>query len=717
MDEIRRIDPSATFYAGLQIQAAGDADRARELFSAAMASPLKPVREAALSELLPLLFSSETPIPDRENRNRYEGFLKLARQDNTALKDDPSMATLRRAAYTLLGRFGEIEPLRDAAGGWDEAFTLMGELRTAIPLEAQSPDTGDEPDFSPEARAAAGKILDFLCAGTPGGAHRWVYSEITRRGKGLLNEYETAAAAGRLAVARSAFGQGMEQFRTVLSLQPALFFHYPDLLNDLGRCFQFTQNQREGADLFLQWDQYLRTGTEMGMSIFTIDIPRIRYLLLYFAGRIERQMQNYGEAAAQFVRALDLAPDPEQEDACIWYILNVTLSGSPSRAAALVFEYAPRWHSDPYFSDILDRVSRHLADSRDWDTLLKVFSLIKDGTDGATIAQYAYIIGRALQEGYITPEAAAPYIDTGGASAETAFFRIAFEEGNASFYYRALAASILGETVVPVPEARPVSGDRTAMPHREELDFLLNFHRFGAAAFAPAYVQPAIPGLENRELRSLAEAFAESGQWDGVIRIMAALVSREGYEIERRDMELLYPQPFRELIEGNARDAEIPTEVLFGLIRTESAFVPDIASWAGAVGLAQLMPATAMDVAGRIARRGGPDYRENGAIDLQNPEINVHLGAWYLNYLIDLFDSPMMALIAYNAGIGRVRTWRRAEPALPEDLFLETIEYPETRQYGRKVLAAAAAYGFLYYDMTMEAVIADIFTMRRNSEN
>jgi soluble lytic murein transglycosylase len=59
--------------------------------------------------------------------------------------------------------------------------------------------------------------------------------------------------------------------------------------------------------------------------------------------------------------------------------------------------------------------------------------------------------------------------------------------------------------------------------------------------------------------------------------------------------------------------------------------------------------------------------------------------------------------------MGRIRRWRAAKPHLPEDLFLETIAYAETRDYGRKVLGAAAAYGFLYYDLSMEAVIADIF--------
>ena len=59
-------------------------------------------------------------------------------------------------------------------------------------------------------------------------------------------------------------------------------------------------------------------------------------------------------------------------------------------------------------------------------------------------------------------------------------------------------------------------------------------------------------------------------------------------------------------------------------------------------------------------------------------------------------DDPLLALLAYNGGQTRVRRWYRAA-MLPPDLFLETVEFPETRNYGRSVIAAAAMYRELYY--------------------
>jgi soluble lytic murein transglycosylase len=179
-------------------------------------------------------------------------------------------------------------------------------------------------------------------------------------------------------------------------------------------------------------------------------------------------------------------------------------------------------------------------------------------------------------------------------------------------------------------------------------------------------------------------------------------------------MVLCYPQHFKKLIEDKADETGLRAEILFGLIRTESFFMPAAVSRSGAVGLSQLMEPTAMDMAGRIARQGGPDFRIDGGIELKDPEINVHIGAYYLSYLTKQMGSPMMALLAYNGGLGRIRRWRAAEDRragkrLPDDLFLETVEYDETREYGRRVLAAAAVYGYLYYGMSMEAVFADVY--------
>jgi soluble lytic murein transglycosylase len=239
------------------------------------------------------------------------------------------------------------------------------------------------------------------------------------------------------------------------------------------------------------------------------------------------------------------------------------------------------------------------------------------------------------------------------------------------------------------------------------MEFLLGFFRFSLGGSAYPYIREYRESLSVTELRTLAAALAEAGRWDESLRISAVYRGLE--PPTRADMELYYPRPYQDLVETYAAEAGISPALLYGLIHTESAFTADIRSRAGALGLTQLLPSTAEEMAGRLRRRGGPDYAAQGELDLTDPETNIHLGSVYLEYLIDRLENPMLALLSYNGGMGRVRRWRAAERSLPPDLFLETIEVNETREYGRKVLSAAAAYGYLYYNMTIEGISADIY--------
>jgi soluble lytic murein transglycosylase len=516
--------------------------------------------------------------------------------------------------------------------------------------------------------------------------------EIGERLPELIGAAQASAVTGRLSVSRSSYAEGLAHFRKTLEQEEGLFFRYPGLLDDLGRAFQFGSSGNDGTELFLDWNARIRKGELDGKGL---DVRGIRYRLLYYLGRMERQLRRYAQGSDYFAQALDFAPDALQADACIWYILSISLQEQPRETAALIGRYVSRWNQDGYFEDILDQLARYLTANRRWSSVAEVFSLIENRSDGESIARYAYILGRAVSEGFLP---AAPK------SAEE-YFRIVMAQETASFYYRVLAASRLGENVVPVQEA-PDRG--RAENASDDLDFYLGFFQYGAVGLAYPYLRDETDRFSPEELRTLAAAFAGAERWEESIRVVSSYMSRPGFVMNRRDMELNYPQAFKDLVETHARNEDVPRELLFGLIRTESAFAPEIRSWAGAEGLTQLMPATALDMAGRLSRRGGPDYTGDGEIALEDPAVNIHLGAAYLRYLMERTESPALALLAYNGGIGRLRRWRSAEAALPGDLFLETVEYGETREYARKVIAAAAAYGYLYYGMTMEEVIADI---------
>ena len=121
-------------------------------------------------------------------------------------------------------------------------------------------------------------------------------------------------------------------------------------------------------------------------------------------------------------------------------------------------------------------------------------------------------------------------------------------------------------------------------------------------------------------------------------------------------------------------------------MRQESRFQTEIRSSAGAMGLMQLMPATARWVAKRI---GMKDFQQSMVTDI---DVNIRLGTYYLRYVYDLLDgSPVLASAAYNAGPGRARQWRATTP-MEGAIYAESIPINETRDYVKKVLVNATYY-------------------------
>jgi len=116
------------------------------------------------------------------------------------------------------------------------------------------------------------------------------------------------------------------------------------------------------------------------------------------------------------------------------------------------------------------------------------------------------------------------------------------------------------------------------------------------------------------------------------------------------------------------------------VMREESGFNPGAVSSTGALGLMQIMPSTGRFIAGKLGRELD-DKRE-----LLDPDVSIELGSWYLGHLARRFDNDIVLTIAsYNAGPTAVARWTETLPA-ELDEFIESIPYPETRRYAKKVL-------------------------------
>ena len=714
LKELNLIHPGAAFYAALLFKGGEEESRRQlglALFCAALESSSPAVKREAARSLLPLVLEADSGETERITDRITDCLESGEKAEETA--------ALRSACLYRSGLFKEAaaifkDPAADKAAAdkttaeWDRALALFSAWKAG---------SGQQGEV-----AGRREITAFLLTLGPGDLRRWAYREALSI-EGLLEPQASAILGARLAAGNNQFPPDL--FIPALSGGGTIFFRYPELIPDLGRAYQYNPAMRgEGAGLFAAWEKLFDDENpalpqsdehrEIRAITRTMDSTareNLRYLLLHYLGRIERSREQYAKSSGYFKRALDFAPDGTQSDACVWYILMNTLAQNPSGAASLVIETMPRWNDMSYFSDILERLSGYLTGRRQWNSLNDISMALEQREAGASLAQYAWITGRAAEEGLLITE-----------RGPEEYFRAAFEKGGSSYYYRIMAAAKLGLSFTPGEtggETARETGGESQVPGKESEDnaaFLLGFFEYGAASLALPYIRAMEAELPIPELRKIAGALAAREMWQESLNLISRYLDREGREPAREDLLLYYPRPYLELTEKIMAESDPGEEILYGLIRTESYFMRGIVSRSGAVGLTQLMLPTAEDMAGRIARRGGPDYRGPEGIDLKDPATNIHIGSFYLSYLYGQMRSPMMALLAYNGGPGRMRRWlnqdRQRDGGLPQDLFLETIEFRETREYGRRVLAAAAVYGYLYYGMSMEEVAGKIYEIR-----
>jgi soluble lytic murein transglycosylase len=204
----------------------------------------------------------------------------------------------------------------------------------------------------------------------------------------------------------------------------------------------------------------------------------------------------------------------------------------------------------------------------------------------------------------------------------------------------------------------------------------------------------ALRRLDGRPvaLLSLAEGLRDRGHAVEGIRIGRRLLEARGGRWDGRLLRVVFPLPFQELLEEEARAADVDPALLAALVRQESSFNPAARSRVGARGLGQIMPATGRWLA---PGAGIHDFREHY---LDVPEVNLRMGARYLRDQLRRYDGAHdLALAAYNAGPGRADRWRRELGYGGDvDRFRERIPFAETRHYVQVVLRNESVYRRLY---------------------
>lgn len=256
-------------------------------------------------------------------------------------------------------------------------------------------------------------------------------------------------------------------------------------------------------------------------------------------------------------------------------------------------------------------------------------------------------------------------------------------------FYGLLATRDLGETLPPLKSAGLRAPELTASPELNlqssvVAEWMIALGIKDGTARVLESVQSELKRNSNAGpdawLR-LASAYARAGEYLPLFAMMTTLPPETRDRLLQDQPELLFPKPWLQETEKAATDAGLLPELLYAIMRQESAFNPRARSAAEAYGLTQLLPENA---AGHARRH---DIAFHGPEDLFTPETSIRLGAWELRSLFDRWKGSWIPSVAsYNANADAVRGWLTVRKRPDTTEFIEEIPYEETRSYIKLVM-------------------------------
>jgi len=145
--------------------------------------------------------------------------------------------------------------------------------------------------------------------------------------------------------------------------------------------------------------------------------------------------------------------------------------------------------------------------------------------------------------------------------------------------------------------------------------------------------------------------------------------------------ELIFARPYDEFVRPASEKTGVSSSLIYGIMRQESAFDPEARSPVDAMGLLQLLP----ELAKNIAKSKRIPFSQ--AEDLYDPKTNIPLGAFELKSLLDRYDNRyILSIAAYNANGKAIQGWLKTRMRQDPVEFIEEIPYEETRAYIKLVL-------------------------------
>ena len=184
-----------------------------------------------------------------------------------------------------------------------------------------------------------------------------------------------------------------------------------------------------------------------------------------------------------------------------------------------------------------------------------------------------------------------------------------------------------------------------------------------------------------------------AGQWLDAIKLVDAMPRSVRRDLPVGFEKVLFPRKYADLVAKYSERVGVDPDLVFAVMRQESVFANDAKSPVGAMGLMQLMPATAKNELGKLSteyvdaeRRQELQAMVSQRSGLFDPDVNITLGVHHLARLLEIHKSSVFALTSYNASPAATIKWKKNYATDDLLMFIEQIPYRETRAYVKLVL-------------------------------
>jgi soluble lytic murein transglycosylase len=377
---------------------------------------------------------------------------------------------------------------------------------------------------------------------------------------------------------------------------------------------------------------------------------------LFLAGNYYWVQLDRAHASAYYQRVVDGFPNGQDTPSAQWRVAwTATLTRQPN-AAELLEQHLRNYPGSPYVADAL------------------------------------YWLGRLAQEAGAQPLARSYYEKLTDRYAQNYFGLLGAERLRELGPGPTQASDVLS-VIPPAPDPPALDGEippaAAALKARADALRSIAFDSSAELELRAAYTATGEPRL----LFEAAQEAAAAGQYGAAIvtvrQIFPQLESLSFTDIPRDVWLTAYALPFESTIRRWSRKNGLDPLLVAGLMRQESAFDPDALSVSDAVGLMQLLPKTAR----QVAREQRLRYSR---VRLNDPDYNIRLGTAYFASLEKQFGSVEAALAAYNAGADRVVEWTAGQTYHEPAEFVESIPFTQTRLYVQIITRNANIYRRLY---------------------